>query len=141
MDKFFPVKRKTTVDFIRTEVSLGEKDGEVVVKSVAKINFSKLGIDGWYDVYQKRFPWITKKGTFEVTGRAVCGDEPFDFEKGKRIAETRAQAKAYNIASRVYDMIFKELDLLAKYAKFYSSNCKSCEESAANHINELDVNE
>ena len=42
MDILFPVKRKTTVDFVRTEVSLGEKDGEIVVKSTAKIDFSKL---------------------------------------------------------------------------------------------------
>lgn len=138
MDILFPVKRKTTVDFVRTEVSLGEKDGEIVVKSTAKIDFSKLGIDGWWDIYQKRFPWISKTGKFQVTGRAVCGNETFDFEKGKRIAETRAQTKAYSVASRVYEMIYKELDFMAKHAKFYSLNCKACEESAKTHVKELD---
>ena len=138
MDTKFPVKRRTTVDFIRTEVSLGKKDGEIVVKSVAKINFSKLGIDGWWDIYQKRFPWISKSGKFEVTGRAVCGNETFDFEKGKRIAETRAQAKAYRVAGKVYEMIYTKLELMSKYAKFYAINCASCMESAKTHVKELD---
>lgn len=133
-----PVKRKTYVDFIRTEITLGERDGEIVVTMAAKLQLNKLPWGGIYDIYHKRFPHISRSGVFTVVGRAVCGDEKFDFEKGKRIAETRAQSKAYATATKIYEMVREEFEYAAKVAKWLSMNCEGCVTSAQEHIIDLD---
>ena len=135
----FPVKRKTYVDFIRTEISLGEKDGEVVATLTAKLQLNKLPWGGIYDIYRDRFDYISRNGIFTVVGRAVCGNEPFDFEKGKRIAETRAQSKAYATVAKIYEMVMKEFEYAAKVAQWLQINCSSCVTSAQEHIVELDT--
>lgn len=140
-ERNFPIKRKTRVDFIHNEVSLGERDGEVIVKLRAKIQLEKFDLTEFGWIWQKRFPFVSKNGVFTVVGRAVCGNEPFNFEKGKNIAETRAQKKAYNIAYRIYEMVINELENQIKWFKFVKTNCFECVKNAELHIIDLDNHE
>lgn len=136
-----PIKHKTRVDFIRTEVSLGNKDGEVVVKCTAKLQLEKFDIIFDKHVWENRFPFVSKNGVFTVIGRAVCGNESFNFDKGMHIAETRAQKKAYSIAERVYETIIEDLENTTAWFKFCKMNSNKCMKNAETHIKELDNND
>lgn len=136
--KLYPVKRRTYVDFIYEEVKLGEQDGEIVVNLTVRLQLNKIPFGGLYEVYHKRYPFISRSGVWTVTGRAVCGNETFDFEKGKRIAETRAQAKAYSTANKIFEMIREDFDQKAKTAKWIARNCEGCAQDADIHTVELD---
>lgn len=138
MNTFFPVKRKTAVKFTKTEIFFGKIDGEVVATSTVQIDFNKIGLKDAWKIYSKRFPYISKNGKFKVTAHAICGDELFSFEKGSKIAETRVQAKAYNVAGRVIEMVCNEIANMHAMAKFYADGCKSCEETSKTHVIELD---
>lgn len=54
------------------------------------------------EMIHKRFPNV-RWGCFTVTAKARCSPEDtFDATVGKRIAESRAKSKMFNIAGRVY---------------------------------------
>ena len=55
-------------------------------------------------------------GCFVTEGRATCsGDDTFDFNVGKRIAESRAKAKAYAKAAKAWKVKADELFDRDKY--------------------------
>jgi hypothetical protein len=134
------VRRKTTVEIYNTDVVLGERDGEIKVIAKAKIKFpAMINSNDMFYFWKKRFPFVKRNGEFTVVGKAICGDnDTFDFEKGKRIAETHAQAKAYSVAERVYNIIYEELDTASKFAKYFASNCEESKNHAISHVKYLD---
>lgn len=72
----------------------------------------------------RHMPYIKGYGEFEAKGIARCNsDDIFDVERGKRIAESRAKAKAFDIASKVYLAIDNSLD---KYKKAIESTLGAC---------------
>lgn len=130
------MKRRTFVDFIRTEVT--QNGNEVKVKMLAKLQHNRLPFDGVYEIYGKRFQNISRGGVFEVTGTAKCSPEDeFDFNRGRFIAETRAQTKAYRIATRVFDHIVDVVSDDLQYIASISLNCEDCANEAEKHIEKL----
>lgn len=88
--------------------------------------------------------WITKApkvndfGGFVVTAKARCNSvDTFDETVGKRIAESRAKAKAFKIAKNVWNCIAKELYNNSKLAEERAKNCKIVEEVELKHVKEL----
>lgn len=88
--------------------------------------------------------WITKApevndfGEFVVTAKARCNSvDTFDETIGKRIAESRAKAKAFKIAKNVWNCIAKELYNNSKLAEERAKNCKIVEEVELKHVKEL----
>lgn len=88
--------------------------------------------------------WITKApkvndfGGFVVTAKARCNSvDTFDETVGKRIAESRAKAKAFKIAKNVWDCIVEGLYNSTKVAEERAKNCKIVEEVELKHVKEL----
>lgn len=75
----------------------------------------------------ENFPNAHRYGKFTVKAKARCNaTDTFDVETGKRIAESRAKAKMFNISSRVYKLCS---DALTKLAKECSNSSKACEQA------------
>ena len=86
----------------------------------------------------ENFPNAHRYGKFTVKAKARCNaTDTFDVETGKRIAESRAKAKMFNISSRVYKLCS---DALTKLAKECSNSSLACEQAMMienNHVLEL----
>lgn len=75
----------------------------------------------------KSIPYVNWHGKFIVKAKARCNaTDTFDVETGKRIAESRAKAKMFNISSRVYKLCS---DALTKIAKECSNSSVACEKA------------
>ena len=83
-------------------------------------------------------PKVNDFGEFVVTAKARCNSaDTFDETVGKRIAESRAKAKAFKIAKNVWNCIAKELYNNSKLAEERAKNCKRVEEVELKHVKEL----
>ena len=86
----------------------------------------------------KSIPYVSWNGKFIVKAKARCNaTDTFDVETGKRIAESRAKAKMFNISSRVYKFCS---DALTKMAKECSNSSVACEQAMMienDHVLEL----
>lgn len=86
----------------------------------------------------KSIPYVSWNGKFIVKAKARCNaTDTFDVETGKRIAESRAKAKMFNISSRVYKLCS---DALTKMAKECSNSSIACEQAMMienDHVLEL----
>ena len=86
----------------------------------------------------KSIPYVSWNGKFIVKAKARCNaTDTFDVETGKRIAESRAKAKMFNISSRVYKLCS---DALTKLAKECSNSSVACEQAMMienDHVFEL----
>lgn len=86
----------------------------------------------------KSIPYVSWNGKFIVKAKARCNaTDTFDVETGKRIAESRAKAKMFNISSRVYKLCS---DALTKMAKECSNSSVACEQAMMienDHVLEL----
>lgn len=85
-----------------------------------------------------KLPMIDDYGCFTVKATSRCHpSDTFDEVKGRRIAESKAKAKAFHIASRAWQIyaryymdILDTLDTLA-------TNCEQIRDAEINHVNEL----
>lgn len=132
-----PVNRKTALDVTTVDVKFGEKDGEIIVKCKATIKFKNKAFEPVFNLVKHKFPFISKSGVFMVEGRAVCGDEEFNFDKGKYIAETRAQRKAYKVCQQYFTLLNKELTRINDFVEVYKDGCESCYIATSEHIDEI----
>ena len=86
----------------------------------------------------KSIPYVNWNGKFIVKAKARCNaTDTFDVETGKRIAESRAKVKMFNISSRVYKLCS---DALTKMAKECSNSSIACEQTMMienDHVLEL----
>ena len=86
----------------------------------------------------KSIPYVSWNGKFIVKAKARCNaTDTFDVETGKRIAESKAKAKMFNISSRVYKLCS---DALTKMAKECSNSSIACEQAMMienDHVLEL----
>lgn len=98
---------KNGVKFGEPKFHVIEEKGIVVCELSFDMQVRKHPTWFWldHDIIGKRFPKIEPFGNNKVIAKARCRkDDTFDVTVGKRIAESRAKAKAFNIASRVWQM-------------------------------------
>ena len=78
---------------------------------------------------------------FESTGVARCSNgDVFDEEFGKRLALTRAQDKAFRIASNIYAKLYHHIGYLSNELYWYANNSLICASESQEHAREL-INE
>lgn len=91
-------------------------------------------------MWKKKFPNVSYDGEFTVKAKARCNNtDTFDETVGKRIAESRAKAKMFSIAQRVWGECYKAL---ACYTAECSRSIRACLEAKRieeNHVKELSV--
>ena len=64
--------------------------------------------------WTKKLPNVDYRGDFTVRAKAICGkDDKFDEVIGKRIAESRAKAKAYRIAGKFWNICANKIKEVA----------------------------
>ena len=119
------MRNKTNVDYVKTKYVVNGKKTQCFL--TYEINLSKWPLFGfkinsdiilkaamksnmeYYDV-DRETNYPTKIG-FVVTASASCDNiDTFDEKKGKNIALTRAQAKAFEKTCKFYDLLQIELD-------------------------------
>ena len=89
----------------------------------------------WWKI---KVPMVNNLGEFTVTAKARCNSEDtFDEEKGKRIAESRAKAKAFKIAKNVWNCIAESFIEKANIAGTIARNCATVEEIEIRHVEKL----
>lgn len=120
-----------------------------IVKSENKVVICNMRVDMqlreseiWPIMREKwwgtKAPKVNFLGEFVVTAKARCNSaDTFDETVGKRIAESRAKAKAFKIAKNVWDCVAKGFVESAKMAEVMTKNCAAVEEIEVNHVKEL----
>lgn len=126
-----------------------------VVKSEYKVNSEKgivicilecaTGVDRtnvWttvsYNWWKKKLPLVDFYGRFTVKAIARCNEtDKFDEVIGKRIAESRAKAKAYMVAFKFWNICAKEIEKLANFCNNLKKNCALANIKEKEHLIEL----
>ena len=91
------------------------------------------------DIWQKTFPKVSFNGMFKVTAKARCySTDTFDETKGKRIAESRAKAKMYKIATGVWSKIEESYYRLARECSNVKTACSVMTSLEDKHVKELE---
>ena len=133
----YVVDGKKTKCFLTYEVDLSKWpilgfkiNADVILKAAMKSNME------YYDV-DRETNYPTKIG-FVVTASASCDDiDTFDETKGKNIALTRAQAKAFERTCTLYDNIQIELDKSFNEITRAINNNWDAANKCWKHVNEL----
>lgn len=96
---------KNRVRVLESVYKIDEKNKVVVCELKVDMQMSKH--PAYYefrgDMWKKRFPHVGWDGQFTVRAKARCNaSDTFDETIGKRIAESRAKAKMFAIAGKVW---------------------------------------
>jgi len=124
---------KTTVKYSKVNYTEFEKDGlkGIYCDLVAEIQpynirdgWRIMGSDSVYPVIKRR---VNKDGNIVIhtRGKAVCmPTDTFDYEVGRRLAYTRAQKAAFNMAAQIYS------DMFVRFAEDLHNVIENCISSA-----------
>ena len=98
-------KMKNRVRILESVYKIDEKNKVVVCELKCDLQLHKHPayciISG--NMWRKRFPHVGWDGQFTVRAKARCNtSDTFDETIGKRIAESRAKAKMFAIASKIW---------------------------------------
>lgn len=90
------------------------------------------------DMWRKKLPYVSWDGKFTVRAKARCNaSDTFDETVGKRIAESRAKAKMFNIAWKVWRECEDALVDMAQECQKTSQACVTAMDIELNHVLEL----
>lgn len=91
------------------------------------------------EIFQKRMPLVRWNGEFTVRAKTKCNaTDTFDVEKGKRLAESRAKAKMFSVAERVWQEVGQYLGKMAKECARTELACTLAKDIEGNHVKELE---
>lgn len=95
---------------VKTEATFKVDEANKVVVCIMKCDMQLVNHKAWrvipLNLWENKLPKVDDYGSFTVTAKARCDSEDtFDATLGKRIAESRAKAKAFKTAQKVYGLI------------------------------------
>lgn len=127
---------------VRTTSKFIIKPENKVVVCNMKVTMQLLDSECWGQIdpawWATKAPMVNDFGEFTVTAKARCNsDDTFDEATGKKIAESRAKAKAFKTAKNVWDCIARGFVEKAKMAEAMTKNCAAVEEIEVNHVKKL----
>lgn len=127
---------------VKTKSNFIVKEENKVVVCVMDVDMQLSNSKVWRDIdlgcWIKKAPMVNYSGVFKVTAKARCNSEDaFDIETGKRIAESKAKAKAFKIAKNVWNCIAEKFVNNAKIAEQMMNNCAIAEEIENKHTEKL----
>ena len=137
---------KNNATLVNTTIeNITENGNEVTVRCISKINLTKIpGIDNEVlNSILKAFPKVNyndflKEFIYYTEANAKCSPEDnYDKVLGQRIAESRAQEKAYNIARRIYTIIMDSITDKFYMVRHLLENSYGCEVHCFLHQAEL----
>lgn len=90
------------------------------------------------NMWRKKLPYVSWDGQFTVKAKSRCNaPDTFDETVGKRIAESRAKAKMFNIAWKVWRECEDALVDMAQECQKTSQACVTAMDIELNHVLEL----
>lgn len=127
---------------IQTEAYFKVDSVNKVVVCTMKVDIQFFKIAAWSAVdkrwWSKKAPMVDSYGCFTVIAKARCNStDTFDETLGKRIAESRAKAKAFKISTRVYACIKKGLHSFVEEVDDKMKACAYEEGVELNHVSNL----
>lgn len=112
-----------------------------VVVCTLKCDMQLYKHPAWNAIDSKMFkslPYVNWEGKFIVKAKARCNaTDTFSAETGKRIAESKAKAKMFNTAWKVYRKCEDALVDLAQECQKSSQACVKAMDIENNHVLEL----
>ena len=131
---------KNSVHISKTEYHV-DKENKVVLCTLyvdTQLHKHPVWVSISRDFFAKRFPFISYGGEFIVKAKARCNKEDeFDEVVGKRIAESRAKAKAYRTAYKFWSICAKNIGNMVRFCNSTSSACAAAMIKEGEHIKEL----
>lgn len=127
---------------VKTEASFKENREKRTVICIMNVDmqlyrFESLFIriaNSWY----KKAPMVNDFGKFTVVGKAKCNaEDSYDYETGRKLAESRAKAKAFKIASNVWGSIAESFNKDKEDAENMKEACKIALKVELEHIDKL----
>lgn len=131
---------RNRVHVINSEYKVNPEKGVVICILDCETGVDRT--DVWsavsYRWWKKRLPFVDFYGKFTVKAIARCNkDDKFDEVIGKRIAESRAKAKAYMVAFKFWDICAKEIEKLTNFCNNLKKSCVLANMGEKEHIEEL----
>ena len=136
------MKNNATLVNTKTE-NVNVVDNTTTVRCTSTINAEKLplNLDEIHNAIDRYFPNVNFDGktiSFNTVGVAKClPEDTFDEKTGFYIAESRAQEKAYSIASRLYYCFNIILANKVNMMNVLTQNAYNCEMHCFYHQKEL----
>ena len=131
---------RNRVHVIKSEYKVIPDKGIVVC--ILECTTGVANIDIWSYIqtvwWNKRLPNVNYRGDFTVRAKAICSkDDKFDEVIGKRIAESRAKAKAYRTAYKFWSICAKNIGNMVKFCNSTVDACSVALLKEAEHVKEL----
>ena len=131
---------RNRVHVIKSEYKVIPDKGIVVC--ILECTTGVANIDIWSYIqtvwWNKRLPNVNYRGDFTVRAKAICSkDDKFDEVIGKRIAESRAKAKAYRTAYKFWSICAKNIGNMVKFCNSTASACSVALYKEKEHVKEL----
>ena len=127
---------------VKTESKFIVKPENKVVVCNMKVDMQLINSECWNhidcDWWATKAPKVNHFGEFTVTAVARCNaEDTFDEATGKKIAESRAKAKAFKTAKNVWGCIFTGLMEKANIAGTMAKNCEWVMDIEVKHVEKL----
>lgn len=131
---------RNRVHVINSEYKVNSEKGIVICILECSTGVDRT--DVWTTVshnwWKRKLPLVDFYGRFTVKAIARCnGVDKFDEVIGKRIAESRAKAKAYRTAYKFWSICAKNIGSMVKFCNSTSSACAAAMIKEGEHIKEL----
>lgn len=134
---------KTLVTF--DEVKFIENPEKKTVVCIMRCVINKYKHPTHYKVFISNFedthPWATEQNDvihFRVVGKAQCyPNDRFDASLGRKIAESRAKAKAFDKAFQYWDYVSKKMKSLLSDCVIQKDICNSASIKEEEHVSDL----
>lgn len=125
---------KTHVLITKRDFKVDEVNRVVICTIHFGLQFHKLS----NDLYMTLRSALGYQENFKVKAIAKCNiKDLFDETRGKHIAETRAKAKMYKLASELYNEAATELKEFCNNCLDLAESCAYVQQAEENHIKEL----
>lgn len=127
---------------VKTEATFKVDEANKVVICIMKCDMQIMDSKFWsaipIDLWKNKLPKVDVYGCFTVTAKARCNaEDAFDVVTGRRIAESRAKAKAFKTAQKVYGHITDYMMSIYKEAGNLKRACNIAYDVEVKHIEEL----
>lgn len=131
---------RNRIHVINSEYKVNSEKGVVICILECSTGVDRT--DVWttvsYNWWKRKLPLVDFCGKFTVKGIARCNDvDTFDEVIGKRIAESRAKAKAYRTAYKFWSICAKNIGNMAKFCNFAACACSVANCKEEEHVKEL----
>lgn len=127
---------------VKIEATFKVDEENKVVVCIMKCDMQLMDSKFWsaipIDLWKNKLPKVDSWGNFIVTAKARCNaEDAFDVVTGRRIAESRAKAKAFKTAQKVYSHIADYMIGIYKEVGNLKKACNIAYDVEVKHVEEL----